>query len=131
MGANALNSVSENQSLLVMHPWVNIYLLMAMALSFSLHFMILYVDIFNVVFNISALSFDQWLVVLKFSLPVLLVDEALKFIARNYTDGKNTLGNLLASWREGLAIIAAFVGYGYYWYMSEKHIMDKILSKRS
>merc|ERR1712042_211364 len=84
--ANALNSVSENQSLLVMHPWVNIYLLMAMALSFSLHFMILYVDVFNVVFNISALSFDQWMVVLKFSLPVLLVDEALKFIARNYTD---------------------------------------------
>merc|ERR1712214_207261 len=35
--ANALNSVSENQSLLVMHPWVNIYLLMAMALSFSHH----------------------------------------------------------------------------------------------
>ena len=46
--ANALNSVSENQSLLVMHPWVNIYLLMAMALSFSLHFMILYIDVFNV-----------------------------------------------------------------------------------
>jgi len=68
---------------------------------------------------------------MKFSAPVLLVDEALKFVARNYTDGKNTLGNLLASWREGLAIIAAFVGYGYYWYMSEKHIMDKILSKKS
>jgi len=104
---------------------------MAMALSISLHCMILYIDIFNVVFNISALSFDQWLVVMKFSAPVLLVDEALKFVARNYTDGKNTLGNLLASWREGLAIIAAFVGYGYYWYMSEKHIMDKILSKKS
>jgi Ca2+ transporting ATPase len=84
--ANALNSLSENQSLLVMHPWVNIYLLMAMALSFSLHFMILYIDVFNVVFNISALSFDQWMVVLKFSLPVLLCDEALKFVARNYTD---------------------------------------------
>merc|ERR1712226_1805634 len=84
--ANALNSVSENQSLLVMHPWVNIYLLMAMGLSFSLHFMILYIDVFNVVFNISALSFDQWMVVLKFSMPVLLCDEALKFVARNYTD---------------------------------------------
>merc|ERR1711881_260873 len=84
--ANALNSVSENQSLLVMPPWINIYLILAMGLSVSLHCMILYVDIFNVVFNISALSFDQWLVVLKFSLPVLLVDEALKFIARNYTD---------------------------------------------
>merc|ERR1711881_577872 len=84
--ANALNSVSENQSLLVMPPWINIYLILAMALSFSLHFMILYVDVFNVVFNISALSFDQWMVVLKFSLPVLLCDEALKFVARNYPD---------------------------------------------
>merc|ERR1712223_1188673 len=122
--SNALNSVSENQSLIVMPPWANPYLLLAMGLSISLHCMILYVDIFNVVFNISALSFDQWLVVMKFSAPVLLVDEALKFIARNYTDGKSSIGNLLASWREGLAIIAAFVGYGYFWYMSEKHIMD-------
>merc|ERR1711862_212337 len=81
----------------------NIYLLMAMALSFSLHFMILYVDVFNVVFNISALSFDQWMVVLKFSLPVLLVDEALKFVARNYTDGKEGSNSLLANWREGFA----------------------------
>merc|ERR1712061_58619 len=129
--SNALNSVSENQSLLVMPPWINMYLIMAMGLSVSLHCMILYVDIFNVVFNISALSLDQWIVVCKFSLPVLLVDEALKFVARNYTDGKSTVSNILASWREGLAIIAAFVGYGYYWYMSEKHIMDKILSKKS
>merc|ERR1719277_811397 len=84
--SNALNSVSENQSLLVMPPWANPFLIMAMALSISLHCMILYIDIFNVVFNISALSFDQWLVVMKFSAPVLLVDEALKFVARNYTD---------------------------------------------
>merc|ERR1712240_919960 len=84
--ANAINSLSENQSLLVMPPWINPFLIMAMALSISLHCMILYIGIFNVVFNISALSFDQWLVVMKFSAPVLLVDEALKFIARNYTD---------------------------------------------
>merc|ERR1711894_296824 len=89
--ANALNSVSENQSLLLMPPWVNIYLLMAMALSFALHLMILYVPMFNVVFNISALSLDQWIIVFKFSLPVLLVDEALKFVARNYTDAINKI----------------------------------------
>jgi len=131
--ANALNSVSENQSLLVMHPWVNIYLLMAMALSFSLHFMILYIDVFNVVFNISALSFDQWMVVLKFSLPVLLCDEALKFVARNYTDGKEgkSVQNLLTNWREGFALIVAIVGYGYCWYLSEKTILDNLYNKTS
>merc|ERR1719309_103026 len=84
--ANALNSLSENQSLVVMPPWVNIWLLLAMALSFSLHFLILYVDFLNVVFNITPLSVAQWMTVLKFSLPVLLLDELLKFVARNYAD---------------------------------------------
>jgi len=84
--ANALNSCSENQSLLVMPPWCNIWLLMAMALSFSLHFLILYVDFLNVVFNITPLSWEQWMTVMKFSLPVILLDELLKFVARNYAD---------------------------------------------
>merc|ERR1719339_936933 len=84
--ANALNSCSENQSLVVMPPWCNIWLLLAMALSFSLHFLILYVDFLNVVFNITPLSIDQWMTVMKFSLPVILLDELLKFVARNYAD---------------------------------------------
>merc|ERR1712168_1446248 len=87
--ANALNSVSENQSLVKMPPWVNIYLIMAMGLSISLHCMILYVDIFNVVFNISPLSNEQWMTVMKFSLPVILLDELLKMVARNYADVEN------------------------------------------
>merc|ERR1711994_696949 len=66
--ANALNSLSENQSLVVMPPWCNIWLLLAMALSFSLHFVILYVDFLNVVFNITPLSLEQWMTVMKFSL---------------------------------------------------------------
>ncbi|WP_139119053.1 cation transporting ATPase C-terminal domain-containing protein, partial [Pseudoalteromonas sp. BMB] len=35
---NAMNSLSENQSLTVMPPWINIWLLASMALSFTLHF---------------------------------------------------------------------------------------------
>ncbi|KAM6228836.1 LOW QUALITY PROTEIN: sarcoplasmic/endoplasmic reticulum calcium ATPase 1-like, partial [Spheniscus humboldti] len=41
---NALNSLSENQSLVRMPPWVNIWLMGSIALSMSLHFVILYVD---------------------------------------------------------------------------------------
>lgn len=41
--ANALNSLSENESLLTLRPWDNLYLCGAIALSMSLHFMILYV----------------------------------------------------------------------------------------
>merc|ERR1712107_742988 len=73
-------------SILVMPPWINPILLAAMALSFSLHFLILYVDFLAVVFQITPLTFVQWITVLKFSLPVLLLDELLKFVARNYAD---------------------------------------------
>uniref|UniRef100_A0A8C9STJ6 Calcium-transporting ATPase n=1 Tax=Scleropages formosus TaxID=113540 RepID=A0A8C9STJ6_SCLFO len=41
---NALNSLSENQSLLRMPPWENVWLLGAICLSMSLHFLILYVE---------------------------------------------------------------------------------------
>merc|ERR1712193_405859 len=85
---NAVNSLSENQSLMMMPPWINPILLGAMALSFALHFMILYVDFLAVVFQITPLSFAQWITVMKFSLPVILLDELLKFVARNYADGK-------------------------------------------
>ena len=45
---NAINAISENQSLVAMPPWINPLLLGAMALSFGLHFVILYVDVMAV-----------------------------------------------------------------------------------
>jgi len=83
---NAMNSLSENQSLIHMPPWSNFFLLGAMALSMGLHFLILEVDFLSAVFQITPLSFHEWMVVLKISLPVILLDETLKFIARKYTD---------------------------------------------
>jgi len=41
-------SISENQSLLVMPPWCNKWLLGAIALSMGLHFLILEVDFLSV-----------------------------------------------------------------------------------
>merc|ERR1719432_438528 len=83
---NAINALSENQSLVAMPPWINPLLLGAMALSFGLHFVILHVEFLATVFQITPLSFTQWLVVMKFSLPVILLDELLKWVARNYAD---------------------------------------------
>uniref|UniRef100_A0A8D3D0N6 Calcium-transporting ATPase n=1 Tax=Scophthalmus maximus TaxID=52904 RepID=A0A8D3D0N6_SCOMX len=83
---NALNSLSENQSLLRMPPWENIWLLGAICLSMSLHFLILYVEPLPVIFQITPLDTIQWMMVLKISLPVILLDELLKFFARNYLD---------------------------------------------
>merc|ERR1719300_276393 len=84
--ANAINSLSENQSLLMMPPWINPFLIGAMCLSFALHFVILYVEIMATVFQVTPLSFAQWVTVMKFSLPVILLDELLKFVARNYAE---------------------------------------------
>uniref|UniRef100_UPI00358E24D8 sarcoplasmic/endoplasmic reticulum calcium ATPase 1-like n=1 Tax=Myxine glutinosa TaxID=7769 RepID=UPI00358E24D8 len=87
---NALNSLSENQSLLKMPPWINPWLLGAMCLSLALHFMVLYVHPFPMVFHVLPLTGAQWVMVLKMSLPILLVDELLKFIARNYIEVHDT-----------------------------------------
>lgn len=83
---NAMNSLSENQSLAVMPPWINLWLLGAMGLSFSLHFVILYVELLSSVFSVTPLNGEEWFAVMKMSIPVVLIDEVLKFIARKYID---------------------------------------------
>ncbi|RVE69320.1 hypothetical protein OJAV_G00076730 [Oryzias javanicus] len=85
---NALNSLSENQSLVRMPPWSNLWLMGAMSLSMSLHFMIIYVDPLPMIFKLTHLNLEQWLMVLKLSFPVILIDELLKFVARTYLEGK-------------------------------------------
>ncbi|KAL3786711.1 hypothetical protein ACHAWO_006154 [Cyclotella atomus] len=79
---NALNALSEDGSLVTMPPWSNPYLLIAMVVSFGLHFVILYVDFLADMFNVTPLDTNEWLVVLAFSLPVVLIDEILKFVGR-------------------------------------------------
>ncbi|XP_053310917.1 sarcoplasmic/endoplasmic reticulum calcium ATPase 3 [Spea bombifrons] len=84
---NALNSLSENQSLLRMPPWLNIWLLGAIIMSMALHFLILHVKPMPLIFQVTPLSFSQWVVVLKMSLPVILLDEGLKYISRHHLHG--------------------------------------------
>uniref|UniRef100_A0A8D2NI93 P-type Ca(2+) transporter n=1 Tax=Zonotrichia albicollis TaxID=44394 RepID=A0A8D2NI93_ZONAL len=86
---NALNSVSENQSLLRMPPWLNIWLLGAIIMSMALHFLILYVKPMPLIFQVTPLSWPQWVVVMKISLPVILLDEGLKYLSRNHLDGEH------------------------------------------
>ncbi|XP_068124608.1 sarcoplasmic/endoplasmic reticulum calcium ATPase 3 [Hyperolius riggenbachi] len=84
---NALNSLSENQSLLRMPPWLNIWLLGAIIMSMALHFLILYVQPMPLIFQVIPLNCTQWIVVMKISLPVILLDEGLKYISRHHLDG--------------------------------------------
>ncbi|KAJ9543752.1 hypothetical protein OSB04_023459, partial [Centaurea solstitialis] len=79
---NSLNALSEDESLLTMPPWVNPWLLLAMSVSFGLHFLILYVPFLAQVFGIVPLSVNEWLLVLAVALPVILIDEILKCVGR-------------------------------------------------
>lgn len=71
-----------------MPPWKNVWLLSSIALSLSLHFVILYVEILATIFQITPLTVAEWFAVVKISVPVILLDEVLKFITRNYIDGE-------------------------------------------
>jgi P-type Ca2+ transporter type 2C len=82
---NSLNALSEDGSLLSMPPWVNPWLLLAMSVSFGLHFLILYVPFLAQVFGIVPLSFNEWLLVIAVAFPVVLIDEVLKFVGRCLT----------------------------------------------
>ncbi|XP_061969304.1 calcium-transporting ATPase 3, endoplasmic reticulum-type-like isoform X3 [Populus nigra] len=80
---NALNNLSENQSLLVIPPWSNLWLVASIVLTMLLHILILYAHPLSILFSVMPLSWSEWKVVLYLSFPVIIIDEVLKFFARN------------------------------------------------
>ncbi|KAH8117487.1 Ca-transporting ATPase [Phellopilus nigrolimitatus] len=83
---NAMNSLSENESLLRLPVWRNPYLVGAIALSMGLHFAILYIPFFTSLFYITPLNWVEWKAVLYISFPVILIDEVLKFLSATFVD---------------------------------------------
>ena len=59
--ANAMNSLSQGESLLSLPIWSNMYLVGAITLSMALHFMILYVPFFSVNLSLSLNPLDRLL----------------------------------------------------------------------
>jgi len=79
---NAFNALSEDGSLIQMPPWTNPWLILACIGSVLTHFVILYVPVLAQIFNVCPLDQHDWLLVMAFSVPVLLMDEILKFCGR-------------------------------------------------
>ena len=79
---NAMNALSEDGSLLQIPPWANPWLILAACGSVLVHFAVLYIPIVAKIFGVVPLTFHDWTLVMCFSFPVILVDEALKFAAR-------------------------------------------------
>jgi len=79
---NALNALSENQSLLVVTPLSNPWVIAACTLSVLLHIAILYIPFLANIFHVAPLNQNEWLYVILLSLPVFFLDECLKFFSR-------------------------------------------------
>ncbi|CCO26138.1 Ca2+ transporting ATPase,sarcoplasmic/endoplasmic reticulum [Rhizoctonia solani AG-1 IB] len=88
---NAANSLSENESLLVLPVWKNPYLVAAITLSMTLHFAILYIPFFTTLFSITPLNWQEWKAVVFISLPVIAIDEVLKYISATFVDPPSKL----------------------------------------
>jgi hypothetical protein len=56
---------------------------MAIGTSMGLHLSILRFHFLSNIFSVTSLSLTQWKAVLLISLPVILLDEILKFFSRN------------------------------------------------
>ena len=63
-------------------PWRNPWLLGAIGLSVALHCAILYLRPLSLLFSVTALGAAEWRAILWLSLPVIAVDELLKYVTR-------------------------------------------------
>jgi len=79
---NAFNALSEDGSLMQMPPWTNPYLILACMGSVLTHFVILYVPFLAKIFAVCPLDWHDWILVMAFSFPVIIIDEILKFVGR-------------------------------------------------
>jgi Ca2+-transporting ATPase len=79
---NAMNAISDEASLLTMPPYKNKWLIVAIIFSVTLHCIILYIPVFNKIFGIMPLDAREWVLVIIFSVPVVFIDEVIKFYAR-------------------------------------------------
>ncbi|CAK0818749.1 unnamed protein product [Prorocentrum cordatum] len=81
---NAFNALSEDGSLVQMPPWANPYLIVASSFSIFVHVLILYVPVLSKIFGVCPLDAHDWVLVMAFSVPVILIDEVLKLLGRGY-----------------------------------------------
>lgn len=57
------------------------------------------------------LTVEEWVTVMKFSIPVVLLDETLKFVARKITDGENpiyTVHGIVLMWAVFFGLLSVF-----------------------
>ncbi|KAI1385054.1 calcium-transporting ATPase sarcoplasmic/endoplasmic reticulum type [Hypoxylon trugodes] len=87
---NAMNALSSSESLLTLPLWENMMLVYAVGLSMALHFALLYTPVLQTLFSILPLNWTEWKAVLIISAPVIIIDEVLKAVERQFFIQKTT-----------------------------------------
>lgn len=78
----ALSAVSLDASMFKLPFWRNRWLLLGVTIPSILHLLLLHTPMLASVFGLSVLTRREWMMVLKFSLPILLLEEILKVVGR-------------------------------------------------
>jgi hypothetical protein len=84
----ALSSVS-NRSMFVLSPFRNLSLVISVVCSLALHVLILYNKRIASLFGVTALTGRHWKVVAAFALPLLVIEEVLKFVDAQVAAARN------------------------------------------
>merc|ERR1711862_62408 len=89
----ALSAVSVDSSLLTLSPLENPLLVLGVFIPFVLHLFVVYSKSLGFPwlgqsFGMVPLSRSNWITILKFAIPILLVDEILKAIGRRINQEK-------------------------------------------
>ena len=88
---NALNAISLNNSVFKVPVWVNPWLIVSIASSIILHLGSLYIPFFNRAFGTLPLDFEDWILVLCFSIPVIAIDEVFKVVNRRIVESRKLI----------------------------------------
>ena len=95
----ALSAVSLDGSLFRVPPWRNHWLLLGVAVPYLLHIAVLYVPILAKTFGLAPLTRREWQVIFQFAFPILLLEEALKYLGRHLQELRVATSNLKTSTR--------------------------------
>ena len=86
---SAMTSVSERQSIFVMPPWKNMYLVLAIIGSMIVHLLTLEIPIARRIFSVVRLDAGHWIVVMCLGVPTVIIEEIFKAYIRAHTEHVN------------------------------------------
>jgi len=81
---SAMTAISERQSILVMPPWKNPWLMAAVFGSFLVHIACIELPFMQKIFSVVSLDTLHWIVVICLGFPTVIIEEIFKSYSRHH-----------------------------------------------